>query len=148
MEFKFSIGDHVSFVYGSVLSPNPNGVYEAVVNGGEIFARKDCGSSGGPEYRVAGFSGWWPEENLVLVSRGPENPLCLGEYLRPSTCTQNETKCDTEDSGAFWTFEIPGYAKCSSCGRSFEALPTELLFKENNKFCRMCGKAMEVRDED
>lgn len=60
----------------------------------------------------------------------------------------HETKCDTDDSGAFWTFEIPGYAKCSSCGRSFEALPTEFMFKENNKFCRMCGKAMEVRDEN
>jgi hypothetical protein len=148
MEFKFNRGDHVSFVYGSVFSPNSNGVYEAVVNGGKIISRKGCGSSGSPEYRVDGFTGWWPEDFLVLVSRGPENSLCLSNYPGPSTYTQNETKCDTGDSGAFWTFEIPGYAKRSSCGRSFEALPTKSMFKENNKFCRMCGKAMEVRDED
>lgn len=100
MKFKFNTGDHVSFVFGSVYSPNAYGAYQAVVNGGKVIARKGCGSSGGPEYRVAGFSGWWPEDFLVLVSRGPENPLCLSEYPRPSTYTQNETKCDTGDSGA------------------------------------------------
>lgn len=72
--FKFEKGDHVSFVYGSVFSPNPDGAFQAVVNGGKIIARKGCGSSGGPEYRVAGFSGWWAEENLVLVSKGSEKP--------------------------------------------------------------------------
>ena len=144
MEFKFNKGDHVSFVYGSVFSPSTTGLFEAVVNGGKIIARKGCGTSRGPEYRVDGFTGWWSEKCLVLVSRGPENLHCCEESSEAITYTQNETKCDTGDSGAFWTFEIPGYAKCSSCGRSFEALPTELMFKENNKFCRMCGKAMEV----
>jgi hypothetical protein len=148
MEFKFNKGDHVSFIYGSVFSPSKIGMFEAVVNGGKIIARKGCGTSRGPEYRVDGFTGWWPEKCLVLIARGPENLHCCEESSEAITYTQNETKCDTGDSGAFWTFEIPGYAKCSSCGRSFEALPTESMFKENNKFCRMCGKAMEVRDED
>lgn len=146
--FKFEKGDHVSFVYGSVFSPNAYGAYQAVVNGGKVIARKGCGSSGGPEYRIAGFSGWWAEENLVLRTRASKSSPSREESYGAITNTQNETKCDTEDSGAFWTFEIPDYAKCSSCGRSFEALPTKFMFKENNKFCRMCGKAMEVRDED
>ena len=100
MKFKFNTGDHVSFVFGSVYSPNAYGAYQAVVNGGKIIARKGCGSSGGPEYRVSGFSGWWPEEYLVLVSRSPENPYCRDESSKPITNTQKETKCDTEDSGA------------------------------------------------
>lgn len=100
MKFKFNTGDHVSFVFGSVFSPNAYGAYQAVVNGGKIIARKGCGSSGGPEYRVSGFSGWWPEEYLVLVSKGPENPHCCDESSEPITNTQNETKCDTGDSGA------------------------------------------------
>ena len=100
MKFKFNTGDHVSFVFGSVFSPNAYGAYQAVVNGGKIIARKGCGSSGGPEYRVSGFSGWWPEEYLVLVSRSPENPHCRDESSKPITNTQKETKCDTEDSGA------------------------------------------------
>lgn len=100
MEFKFDRGDHVSFVYGSVFSPNAYGAYQAIMNGGKIIARKGCGSSGGPEYRVSGFTGWWPEEYLVLVSRGPENLHCCDEGSGPTTYTQNETKCDTEDSGA------------------------------------------------
>lgn len=98
--FKFEKGDHVSFVYGSVFSPNPDGVFQAVVNGGEIIARKDCGSSGGPEYRVAGFSGWWAEENLVLVSRGPENSLSCEEAGGPTKDQPMETKFDTGDSVA------------------------------------------------
>ena len=99
MEFKFNKGDHVSFVYGSVFSPSNIGMFEAVVNGGKIIARKGCGSSGGPEYRVDGFTGWWPEEYLVLVSRGPENLHCCEESSGATTNTQKETKCDTEDSG-------------------------------------------------
>lgn len=100
MKFKFNKGDHVSFVFGSVFSPNAYGAYQAVVNGGKIIARKGCGSSGGSEYRVSGFSGWWPEEYLVLVSKGPENPHCCDESSEPTTNTQNETKCDTGDSEA------------------------------------------------
>jgi len=88
--FKFEKGDHVSFVYGSVLSPNPDGAFQAVVNGGEIIARKGCGSSGGPEYRVAGFSGWWTEENLVLVSKGSEKPLSRKKAEDP---TLDRDKC-------------------------------------------------------
>ena len=100
MKFKFNTGDHVSFVFGSVFSPNAYGAYQAVVNGGKIIARKGCGSSGGPEYRVSGFSGWWPEEYLVLVSRNPENPHCRDESSEPITYTPEETKCATGDSGA------------------------------------------------
>lgn len=99
MEFKFNRGDHVSFVYGSVFSPSKMGMFEAVVNGGKIISRKGCGSSGGPEYRVDGFTGWWPEKYLVLVSRGPENLHCCEESSGATTNTQNETKCDTGDSG-------------------------------------------------
>ena len=100
MEFKFNKGDHVSFVYGSVFSPSNTGMFEAVVNGGKIIARKGCGTSRGPEYRVDGFTGWWPEKCLVLVSRGPENLHCCEESSEVITYTQNETKCDTGDSGA------------------------------------------------
>lgn len=100
MDYKFNRGDHVSFVYGSVFSPNKIGMFEAVVNGGKIISRKSSGSSGGPEYRVDGFSGWWPEEYLVLVSRGPENSLCVNEGPEAITYTQKETKCDTGSSGA------------------------------------------------
>ena len=100
MKFKFNTGDHVSFVFGSVYSPNAYGAYQAVVNGGKIIARKGCGSSGGPEYRVSGFSGWWPEEYLVLVSRSPENLHCCDESSEPITYTPEETKCYTGDSGA------------------------------------------------
>ena len=100
MKFKFNTGDHVSFVFGSVFSPNAYGAYQAVVNGGKIIARKGCGSSGGPEYRVSGFSGWWPEEYLVLVSRSPENPHCRDESSGAITYTPEETKCATGDSGA------------------------------------------------
>lgn len=102
--FKFEKGDHVSFVYGSVFSPNAYGAYQAVVNGGKVIARRVCGSSGGPEhyvYRVAGFSGWLDEENLVLVSRGSKNSPSCDESPEPITNTQNETKCDTGDSGEF-----------------------------------------------
>lgn len=70
--FKFDVGDHVSFVF-----------YQAVVNGGKVIARKGCGSSGGPEYRVAGFSGWWAEENFVLVSRGSKNSPSRDEGRGP-----------------------------------------------------------------
>jgi len=98
--FKFEKGDHVSFVYGSIFSPNPDGAYQAVVNGGKVIARKGCGSSGGPEYRVAGFSGWWAEENLVLVSRGPKNSPSCDEAAGPTKYQPGEPKRDTEDSGA------------------------------------------------
>lgn len=98
--FKFEKGDHVSFVYGSVFSPNAYGAYQAVVNGGKVIARKGCGSSGGPEYRVAGFSGWWAEENLVLVSRGSKNSLSRDEAVGPTKYQPGEPKHDTEDSGA------------------------------------------------
>lgn len=98
--FKFKIGDHVSFVYGSVFSPNPDGVYQAVVNGGKIIARKDYGSGRGPEYRVAGFSGWWAEENFVLVHGGFKNPSSREEASSPCTLQGEESKCDTGDSGA------------------------------------------------
>lgn len=97
--FKFEKGDHVSFVYGSVFSPNPDGIYQAVVNGGKVIARKGCGSSGGPEYRVAGFSGWWAEENLVLVSRGSKNSPRCDEAGGPIKDQPVESKCDIEDSG-------------------------------------------------
>lgn len=98
--FKFDRGDHVSFVYGSVFSPSKIGMFEAVVNGGKIISRKSSGSSGGPEYRVDGFTGWWPEKYLVLVSKGPENLHCCEESQGAITYTHKETKCDTEDSGA------------------------------------------------
>lgn len=97
--FKFKMGDQVSFVYGSVFSPNPDGVYQAVVNGGKIIARKGCGSSGGPEYRVAGFTGWWAEENLVLVSRGTKNSPSRDEAGDLNKDKPEEPKRDTEDSG-------------------------------------------------
>lgn len=97
--FKFEKGDHVSFVYGSVFSPNAYGAYQAVVNGGKVIARKGCGSSGGPEYRVAGFSGWWAEENLVLVSRGSKNSPSCDEAGGPTKDQPGEPKRDTGDSG-------------------------------------------------
>lgn len=97
--FKFEKGDHVSFVYGSVFSPNPDGAFRAVANGGKVIARKGCGSSGGPEYRVAGFSGWWSEENLVLVSRGSKNSPSCDEAVCPTKDQPVESKRDTEDSG-------------------------------------------------
>lgn len=146
--FKFDRGDHVRFVYGSVFSLSRNGAYEAIVNGGKIISRKSCGSSGGHEYRVAGFSGWWPEENLVLVSRASKNSPSREEAGGPGTLLPEEQNKPEGQNKAFWDFSVLGYAKCSSCERSFEALPTVAGFKANNKFCRMCGKAMEVKDED
>ena len=80
------------------------------------------------------------EDSIIAPSRE--------EAISPGTYTPTETKCDTGENKAFWDFSVSGYAKCSSCKRSFEALPAVFMFKENNKFCRMCGKAMEVRNED
>ncbi len=34
-------------------------------------------------------------------------------------------------------------ANCTNCGTIFEALPTEYVFKANNKFCRNCGAKMD-----
>ena len=139
--FNFKTGDHVSFVYGSILSPNPDGVYQAVVNGGKIIARKGCGSSGGPEYRVAGFSGWWAEENLVLVSRGPENPLDLGELESPDMERPKELKCDTDENTAVWVWhEAEEYFECSKC--RWSALNDYRARSTDSLFCSHCGRKM------
>lgn len=101
--FKFEKGDHVSFVYGSVLSPNPDGVFQAVVNGGKIVARKSSDPSQGRvynDYKVSGFSGWWPEENLVLVHRGSKNSPSHDEAVGPIKDQPSEPKLNTGDSGA------------------------------------------------
>lgn len=146
--FKFEKGDHVSFVYGSVFSPNPDGAYQAVVNGGKIIARKGCGSSGGPEYRVAGFSGWWAEENLVLVSRGSKNSPSREEAGGPDKDKPEEPKRDTEDSGkvrgeAEW---IPHQEEdrieyeCSSC--RWMALNDYRGRSTDSLYCPHCGKYM------
>lgn len=39
-------------------------------------------------------------------------------------------------------------ANCTNCGTIFEALPTEYVFKANNKFCRNCGADMRERKGD
>ena len=146
--FKFEKGDHVSFVYGSVFSPNAYGAYQAVVNGGKVIARKGCGSSGGPEYRVAGFSGWWAEENLVLVSRGSKNSPSRDEAGGPTKDQPVEPKCDTEDSGkareeAEW---IPHQEEdrivyeCSSC--RWMALNDYRGRSTDSLYCPHCGKYM------
>lgn len=101
--FKFEKGDQVSFVYGSILSPNPDGVFQAVVNGGKIIARKSSDPSQGRvynDYKVSGFSGWWPEENLVLVRRGFKNSPSRNEAAGPIKDQPSEPKLDTGDSGA------------------------------------------------
>lgn len=146
--FKFEKGDHVSFVYGSVFSPNPDGAFQAVVNGGKVIARKGCGSSGGPEYRVAGFSGWWAEENLVLVSRGSKNSPSRDEAGSPTKDQPAEPKCDTEDFGkareeAEW---IPHQEEdrieyeCSSC--RYMALNDYRGRSTDSLYCPHCGKRM------
>ena len=146
--FKFEKGDHVSFVYGSVFSPNPDGAFQAVVNGGKVISRKGCGSSGGPEYRVAGFSGWWAEENLVLVSRGSKNSTSRDEAGGPTKDQPAEPKCDTEDSGkareeAEW---IPHQEEdrieyeCSSC--RYMALNDYRGRSTDSLYCPHCGKYM------
>lgn len=146
--FKFEKGDHVSFVYGSVFSPNAYGAYQAVVNGGKVIARKGCGSSGGPEYRVAGFSGWWAEENLVLVSRGSKNSPSRDEAGGPTKGQLVEPKRDTEDSGkareeAEW---IPHQEEdrieyeCSSC--RWMALNDYRGRSTDSLYCPHCGKYM------
>jgi hypothetical protein len=146
--FKFEKGDHVSFVYGSVFSPNAYGAYQAVVNGGKVIARKSCGSSGGPEYRVAGFSGWWAEENLVLVSRGTKNSPSCDEAGGPTKDQPVEPKCDTEDSGkareeAEWIVSYLDGEKnfvCSHCG--YYALYDISEQSFDSHFCPHCGKLM------
>ena len=146
--FKFEKGDHVSFVYSSVFSPNAYGAYQAVANGGKVIARKGCGSSGGPEYRVAGFSGWWAEENLVLVSRGSKNSPSRDEAGGPTKDQPVEPKCDTEDSGkareeAEW---IPHQEEdrieyeCSSC--RWMALNDYRGRSTDSLYCPHCGKRM------
>ena len=146
--FKFEKGDHVAFVYGSVFSPNAYGAYQAVVNGGKVIARKGWGSSGGPEYRVAGFSGWWAEENLVLVSRGSKNSPSCTEAGCPTKDQPVEPKCDTEDSGkareeAEW---IPHQEEdrieyeCSSC--RWMALNDYRGRSTDSLYCPHCGKYM------
>ena len=100
--FKFEKGDQVSFVYGSILSPNPDGVFQAVVNGGKIIARKSSDPSQERvynDYKVSGFSGWWPEENLVLVRRGSKNSPSRDEAAGPIKDQPSEPKLDTGDSG-------------------------------------------------
>lgn len=142
MNFKFKKGDQVRVTFGPTFGdPNAPTMFYY-----KITARKSKGMSGGPEYRLGSLSGWWAEHNLVLASQPTKNSPDCNEVKRAITYTPKETKCDTEDSGAFWDFSVPGYAKCSNCERSFEALPTVFMFKENNKFCRMCGKAMEVKE--
>ena len=42
-----------------------------------------------------------------------------------------------------WEMIGHGYAKCTNCGKIFEALPTPMFFKENNKYCRNCGAKMD-----
>lgn len=146
--FKFDRGDHVRFVYGSVFSLSRNGAYEAIVNGGKIISRKSCGSSGGPEYRVAGFSGWWPEENLVLVSRASKNSPSREEAVGPTKQQPIELKCDTEDSGkareeAEWIPHDGGgeiVYECSSC--RWSALNDWRGRSTDSRFCPHCGKFM------
>ena len=146
--FKFDRGDHVSFVFGSVFSPNAYGAYQAVVNGGKIISRKSCGSSGGPEYRVSGFSGWWPEEYLVLVSKGSKNSPSRDEAGGPAKDQPVEPKCNTEDSGkareeAEW---IPHQEEdrieyeCSSC--RWMALNDYRGRSTDSLYCPHCGKYM------
>ena len=75
----------------------------------------------------------------------PEQPRIVSGEIKASgvcTYTPEDIKCDTEDSGAFWDFSIEGYAKCSNCEMSFEALPTPYMFELNNLYCRHCGKRM------
>lgn len=146
--FNFEKGDHVAFTFGSVFSPNPDGIYQAVVNGGKITARRGCGSSGGPEYRVAGFSGWWAEENLVLVSRGSKNSPSCEEAGGPNKDKLGEPKLNTEDSGkargeAEW---IPHQEEdrieyeCSSC--RWMALNDYRGRSTDSLYCPHCGKYM------
>jgi hypothetical protein len=146
MEFKFKKGERVHILFGEMYSDIFRGSSAPQTKGPGLRIKDRRIYQGEAQYKIECFTGWWAERNLVPKSKASKNFFWQDEGSEPITNTQNETKCDTGDSGAFWTFEIPGYAKCSSCGRSFEALPTEVMFKENNKFCRMCGKAMEVKE--
>lgn len=142
--FKFEKGDHVSFVYGSVFSPNAYGAYQAVVNGGKVIARRVCGSGGGPEhyvYRVAGFSGWLDEENLVLVSRGSKNSPSCDEAGGPNKDQPGESKRDTDENTAIWIWhEADEYFECSKCRRS--ALNDYRGRSTDSLYCPHCGKYM------
>ena len=139
--FNFEKGDHVAFTFGSVFSPNPDGIYQAVVNGGKITARRGCGSSGGSEYRVAGFTGWWAEENLVLVSRGSKNSSSRDEAGDPNKDMPPEPKRDTDENTAVWIWhEADEYFECSKCRKS--ALNDYRGRSTDSLYCPHCGKYM------
>lgn len=141
MEFKFKKGDTVRITYGSTFGGVP-----CISDEVRVITDRKSSSENIHNYKLKGLKGWWSES--LLRPMGSKNSLSRDESSVAAKDQGHDSKRDTDENRAFWLFDIPGYAKCSSCGRSFEALPTKFMFKENNKFCRMCGKAMEVRDED
>lgn len=95
--FKFKKGDEVCITYGSAFG-SPSVYMAAMTEGSTITACKE--TPNGNAYRLKHYVGWWSEENLVSKSKASKNFSWRDEGSEPTTNTQNETKCDTGDSGA------------------------------------------------
>jgi hypothetical protein len=94
--FKFKKGDEVCITYGSAFG-SPSVYMAAMTEGSTITACKE--TPDGNAYRLKHYVGWWSEENLVAKSKASKNFSWQDEGSEPTTYTQNETKCDTGDSG-------------------------------------------------
>jgi hypothetical protein len=148
--YKYKVGDTVKFKdkFPTLASCSLRGLEgtTAVIEARANYA--------GPTYKLAGYDGYFKES---CFSGKVEADSCEKAEIASTTAvkaggpskympeTENATESENE---AFWDFSVTCYAKCSNCGRSFEALPDIRMFSENNRFCRMCGKPMGVRYED
>ena len=94
--FKFKKGDEVCITYGSAFG-SPSVYMAAMTEGSTITACKE--TPNGNAYRLKHYAGWWSEENLVSKSKASKNFSWRDEGSEATTYTQNETKCNTEDSG-------------------------------------------------
>ena len=94
--FKFKKGDEVCITYDSAFG-SPSVYMAAMTEGSTITACKE--TPNGNAYRLKHYVGWWSEENLIAKSKASKNLSWQDEGSEPTTNTQNETKCDTGDSG-------------------------------------------------
>lgn len=144
--FKFKKGDEVHVKFSEMFSRifGSGAQTDSSLDSKIIDCRKH--PDGKAQYKLQAYTGWWDECTLELKPEPAKNSPSREEAGGPGTLLPNEQNESEGQNKAFWDFSVSGYAKCSSCERSFEALPTVAGFKANNKFCRMCGKAMEVKE--